>query len=209
MTALELLGVALGDEATPTLPPISVALGADRPAFAAAEGERGPLLASLIAGGRLVPDRGQVLLDGIEDPRALRDAVALVDTPVVAEPAPTLPVGAVVREELLFAGRRARRADVEAQLTRLGLERWRRAPITDLPPADRLRLLLELAALREGVRLIVLTSPERHGGHATAWRRLADELTARGLPVLVIGGAAVLDSLPGTSPAPLSTEGHR
>lgn len=201
MSALELIAVGLGDEATPVLPPLSAALGADRPAFAAAEGERGPMLASLIAGGRLVPDRGQVLLDGDADAAALRRAVVLVDTPVVAEPAPSLPVGAVVREELRFAGRRSRRSDAEALLTGLGLERWLRAPITDLLPADRLRLLLELAALREGARLLVLTSPERHGGHAAGWRRLADEFTARGLPVLVIGGAAVLDSLPGAAPA--------
>ena len=68
----------------------------------------------------------------------------------------------------------------------------------DLPPTDRLRLLLELAALRDGVRALVLTSPERHGGHASAWRRLATELTDRGLPVLVIGGAAVTESSPTT-----------
>lgn len=208
MTALELLGVGVGDEATPVLPPLSAALGPDRPAYAAAEGDRGPMLASLIAGGRLVPDRGQVLLDGREDPRAVRRAVALVDTPVVAEPPASLPVADVVREELRFAGLRGRRADVEEHLTRLGLEGWRRAPIGDLPAADRLRLLLGLASLREGVRALVLTSPERHGGRARDWRRLADESTARGLPVLVIGGAAVLDTLP-AAPAAVPIEGPR
>lgn len=209
MTALELLGVGLGDESTPSLPPFSVALTAERPVFAAAQGERGPLLASLIAAGRMVPDRGQVLLDGADDPAALRTAVALVDTPVVAEPAPSLPVGVVVREELRFAGRRARRGDALAVLTALGLERWSRAPMLDLPPDDRLRLLLELAALREGVRVLVLTSPERHGGHAAGWRRLADDLTARGLPVLVIGGAAVVEALPGVAPALEPARSHR
>ncbi len=209
MSALELIGVGVGPEETPVLPPLSAALGAERPAFAAAEGERGPMLASLIAAGRLVPDRGEVLLDGAADAPALRRAVALVDTPVVAEPAPSLPVGTVVREELRFAGRRGRRSDALALLTGLGLERWLRSPVSDLPPADRLRLLLELAALRNGVRLLVLTSPERHGGRATAWRRLADEFTARGLPVLVIGGAAVLDPLPGTRPAALTPGSDR
>lgn len=194
MTTLELLDVRIGDERTPALAPFSTILRAERPTFGAAEGERGPVLASLIAAGRLVPDHGQVLLDGRTDPEALRSAVALVDTPVVAEPAPSLPVRLVVQEELRFAGRPSRRRDAEALVTGLGLEAWLRAPMLDLPPTDRVRLLLELAALRDGVRALVLTSPERHGGHASGWRRLADEFTARGLPVLVIGGAAVTES---------------
>ena len=201
MTLLEIIGAAVGDERTPALAPFSAALHADRPAFVAAEGDRGPMLASLIAAGRLVPDRGQVLLDGDRDPEALRRAVVLVDTPVVAEPAPSLGVRTVVQEELRFAGRSSRRRDAETLLTTLGLERWSRAPMLDLPPTERLRLLLELAALRDGVRALVLTSPERHGGHASAWRRLATELTDRGLPVLVIGGAAVTES----SSAPSTT----
>ncbi|WP_375388820.1 hypothetical protein [uncultured Amnibacterium sp.] len=198
MSLLEITGAAVGDERTPSLAPFSAALPLDRPAFVAAEGDRGPMLASLIAAGRLVPDRGQVLLDGRTDEAALRRAVALVDTPVVAEPAPSLPVRSVVREELRFASRPSGRRDAEALLTRVGLERWGRAPLLDLPPTERLRLLLELAALREGVRALVLTSPERHGGHASGWRRLAAEFAERGLPVLVIGGAAVTESSPTT-----------
>lgn len=201
---LEIIGVGIGDEGIPSLAPFSAALTAERPSFAAAEGDRGPMLASLVASGRLVPDRGAVLLDGRADPAAVRRAVVLVDTPVVAEPAPSLPVLTVVREELRFAGRPARRRDAEALLTTLDLDRWSRAPMLDLPPTDRVRLLLECASLREGVRALVLTSPERHGGHASGWRRLADEYTARGLPVLVIGGAAVTESLP-AAPAALPT----
>ena len=205
MTLLEVVGAGVGDERIPALPAFSARLAADRPAFAVAEGERGPLLASLIAAGRLIPDRGEVLLDGGTDPAAIRRAVALVDTPVVAEPAPSLPVRTVVREDLRFAARPSRPRDAEAFLTALGLERWSRAPMLDLPPDDRLRLLLELAALREGVRALVLTSPERHGGPASGWRRAAADLTARGLPVLVIGGAAVRDD----SPASPETESIR
>lgn len=202
MTLLEIVAAGIGDEAVPALAPFSAALGVERPAFVAAEGDRGPMLASLVAAGRLRADRGEVLLDGDPDQAAIRRAVALVDTPVVAEPAPSLPVRSVVQEELRFAARPSRRRDAEALLTRLGLERWSRAPMLDLPPTDRVRLLLELAALREGVRVLVLTSPERHGGPAAGWRRLAAELTARGLPVLVIGGAAVPESVP----APPTTE---
>jgi hypothetical protein len=154
------------------------------------------MLASLIAGGRLAPDRGRVLLDGRDDPRALRAAVALVDTPMVADPPDDLPVATVVREELLFAGRRTRRRDVDAVLDALGLASWRRSPVADLPPAGRIRLLAGLAALRPGVRALVLTSPERHGGDAADWTGIATELTAAGTPVLVIGGAAVGRALP-------------
>ena len=196
MTLLEIVDAGVGDERIPALPPFRARLAADAPAVAVAEGDRGPMLASLIAGGRLVPDRGTVLLDGESDPAALRRAVALVDTPVVAEPAPAVPVRSVVREELRFAGRSSRTRDAEALLVSLGLERWGRAPVLDLPPTDRIRLLLELAALRPGVRALVLTSPERHGGPAAGWRRAAEDLTARGLPVLVIGGAAARESLP-------------
>ncbi|MBW4041286.1 MAG: hypothetical protein HIU86_04045 [Acidobacteria bacterium] len=198
---LEIIGAGIGAERIPSLAPFSAALSGDRPSFVAAEGERGPMLASLIAAGRLVPDRGEVLLDGRTDPEALRRAVVLVDTPVVAEPAPSLAVRTVVQEELRFAARPSRRRDAEALLTSLGLERWSCAPMLDLPPTDRVRLLLELAAFRDGVRALVLTSPERHGGHASGWRRVAEEFTARGLPVLVIGGAAVPESLPAASAA--------
>jgi ABC-2 type transport system ATP-binding protein len=193
MTLLEVVGAGVGDERIPSLPAFSTRLAADRPAYAVAGGERGPVLASLIAAGRLIPDRGEVLLDGRTDPDAVRRAVVLVDTPVVAEAAPTLQVRTVVREELRFADRPSRARDAASFLTGLGLERWGPAPMLDLPPDDRLRLLLELAALRQGIRALVLTSPERHGGPASGWRRLADEFTARGLPVLVIGGAAVAD----------------
>jgi ABC-2 type transport system ATP-binding protein len=198
---LEILEVALGDERTPVLPPFSAVLPDDAPAFAAAEGERGPMLASLIAAGRLIPDRGTVLLDGAADPAALRRAVALVDTPVVAEPTASLPVGSIVREELRFAGLPSRRRAVEEALDGFALLHWRTRPIGDLLPDDRLRLLLGLAAKRPGVRALVLTAPERHGGRAEGWTDLAQEYADRGMPVLVLGGAAAVEALPAAAGA--------
>jgi hypothetical protein len=198
---LEILDVALGDEATPVLPPFSAVLPDDASAFASAEGDRGPLLASLIAAGRLIPDRGTVLLDGVADPAALRRAVALVDTPVVAEPPTDVPVGSIVREELRFAGLPSRRRSVEETLDHFGLLPWRQRPIGDLPPEDRLRLLLGLAARRPGVRALVLTAPERHGGRAEAWSALAHEYADRGMPVLVLGGAAAVEAMPAAAGA--------
>jgi hypothetical protein len=198
---IEILDVALGDERTPVLPPFSAVLPDDAPAFAAAEGERGPMLASLIASGRLVPDRGRVLLDGVVDPAALRRSVALVDTPVVAEPPASMPVGSIVREELRFAGLPSRRRAAEAVLDGLDLLPWLRRPIGDLLPDDRLRLLLDLAARRPGVRALVLTAPERHGGRAESWTALAHAYADRGMPVLVLGGAAAVEALPDASGA--------
>jgi hypothetical protein len=73
----------------------------------------------------------------------------------------------------------------------LGIGPWRTAPIAELPPTERLRLLLTLAAARPGVRALVLTSPERHGGPSAEWFGLARSFTDAGTPVLVIGGHAL------------------
>jgi hypothetical protein len=188
----------MGPEAAPSLAPLDVVLTENGPVGVAAEGDRAPMLASLIAGGRLVPDRGQVQLDGRADPAVIRAAVALVDTPMAADPPDDLPVATVVREELLFAHRGTRRRDVDAVLDSLDLTRWRRSPVADLPPAARITLLAGLAAQRPGVRALVLTSPERHGGDAAEWVGIVADLTASGTPVLVVGGAAVARALPAT-----------
>lgn len=188
---LELCDVAVGDAATPALPALDVVLTDGAPALVAVGTERGPVLASLIAAGRMRPDRGTVRLDGAADERTLRRAVALVDTPVVAEPPAPVRVAAVVAEELHFAGLPNGRSAVRAVLDDLGITPWRRAPIADLPPTDRIRLLLTLAAARPGIRVLVLTSPERHGGACADWLGLARSFTDAGTPVLVIGGHAL------------------
>src|SRR4051812_24772576 len=198
---LELRGAGMGPEAAPFLAPLDVVLTDLHPTGVAAEGDRAPMLASLLAAGRLVPDRGQVQLDGVADPAAIRAAVALVDTPMAAEPPDDLPVATVVREELLFARRGTRRRDVDAVLEALDLTRWRRSPVADLPPAARIALLTGLAAQRPGVRALVLTSPERHGGDAAEWVGVVADVTAAGTPVLVVGGAAVAQALPSVTAA--------
>ncbi len=185
-----LSAVGVGDPATPALPPTDAVVSDGTVAIVPIGTERGPMLASLVAGGRLVPDRGTVLIDGREDTAALRAAVALVDTPVVAEPGASIPVASVVREELMFAGLPSSRAAVDRLLTDLGASAWRRAPMVDLPPDLRIRLLLELAARRPGVRALVLTAPERHGGTTAGWVALAHEFAERGVAVLVFTGHA-------------------
>jgi ABC-2 type transport system ATP-binding protein len=188
---LELDGVAVGDAATPALPALDAVLTDGAPTLVAVGTERGPVLASLIAAGRMRPDRGSVRFDGGADEAALRRAVALVDTPVVAEPPAAVRVAAVVAEELRFAGLPSGRAAVTGVLDDLRITPWRRAPMADLPPTDRIRLLLTLAAARPGVRALVLTSPERHGAASADWLGLARSFTDAGTPVLVIGGRAL------------------
>ena len=104
---LELDGVTIGDEPTPALPALDAVLTDGAPTLVAVGTERGPMLASLIAGGRMLPDRGTVRLDGDDEPDRIRRAVALVDTPMASEPTPAVPVGSMAREELAFAGRPA------------------------------------------------------------------------------------------------------
>ncbi|MGN6742968.1 MAG: hypothetical protein ACTHJL_06675 [Amnibacterium sp.] len=188
---LELDGVAVGDPATPALPALDAVLTDGAPTLVAIGTERGPMLASLIAGGRLRPDRGTVRLDGSPDPDSIRRSVALVDTPMASEPPAAVAVGTVVREELRFARRPSSRAAVTEVLDDLGIAGWRRAPIGDLPPTDRIRLLCTLAAARPGVAALVLTSPERHGGPSADWLALVRSITETGTPVLVVGGHAL------------------
>jgi hypothetical protein len=112
-----------------------------------------------------------------------------------------MPVLAIVREELRFAGLRSRRADAEAVLADLGLGEWHGSPVLDLPATDRIRLLLTLAAARPGVRHLVLTSPERHGGRSAEWLAVARDFSQSGTSVLIVGGHAVDGLLPSTTAA--------
>jgi ABC-2 type transport system ATP-binding protein len=53
-------------------------------------------------------------------------------------------------------------------------------------PADRIRLLCELAVLRKGVDGIIVTSPERHGGEPTEWYGPLAALAERGVTVAIV-----------------------
>src|SRR5690606_34305498 len=70
----------------------------------------------------------------------------------------------------------------------------------------RVRILCELAVLRDGVDGFVLVSPDRHGGRPEGWSRIAIEFAGRGFAVLVIVGgaaAAVIAGMPeAQDPAP-------
>jgi hypothetical protein len=79
---------------------------------------------------------------------------------------------------------------VSRWLGELGLDAVARVPIANVAPEVRLRLLTELAILRDGVEGLVIVSPDRHGGDPMAWWSIARDLADRGFAVLVIAGDA-------------------
>ena len=172
------------------LPLTSLEFESGTATLARAETERRPTVLGLIASGRMRPDAGTVTLDGRTDYAGLRRHIALVDALGVSEPAADVTVAEVVSEELMFAGRLGHRRAVAVVLGDLGLAEQARANMADLAPDSRIRLLTELAVLREDVRGIVLTSPDRHGGDPLGWWRIAGDLAERGYAALVIAGDA-------------------
>lgn len=182
------------------LPPTSVAVRSGAVRLVAVEGDQRPTVLSLVAGARMRPDAGAASLredDGRVLPaRAARRAIALVDTPVVAQHPDDVRVGTVVREELALADRRG----VHLELARLGLADRARDAFGSLPTRDRIRLLAGIASRRRGVQAIVVTSPERHGGDPAGWMRELRELAA-------FGPASPGTASPGTASPGLSAAG--
>lgn len=177
------------------LPETSLSFASGTARLAVAETEQRPAVLGLIASGRMRAS-GEVLIDGAPDARALRRRVALVDAPEVCDPAPDVAVAGVAAEELMFAGRPSSPLAVRRWLTDAGFADLARVPIADVAPGDRVRLLLELTALRAGVEGMVLVSPDRHGGSPEEWWGIVEELAARGFAMLAIAGdasAMVLD----------------
>ncbi len=172
------------------LPETSTAYETGAASLVVAETEQRPTVLGLVASGRMKVDAGTVLIDGRADRGAIRRRVALVDAPVVSEPEPNVTVTGVVAEELMFAGRAPTPFAAARWLEQIGLEAIAGLPIGNVDPAARVRLLLELAALRADVEGLVLVAPDRHGGEPLGWWRIAREFAERGYAVLVIAGSA-------------------
>jgi ABC-2 type transport system ATP-binding protein len=205
MTTIEIDHAGIGDEPGAPLPVVSTVAGPYRPGILAVETEQAPVLASLVAGGRMQPDSGRVLLDGHEDAAALRRAVALVDTPGIAEPFPVMTLRRIVREELAFAERRPSREHVDTVLDELGMSAYADTHVQRVPTDVRVRLLTELALLRDGVTALVITSPERHGGVVADWFAVVRDVAARGVTVVLVTSKAAAETaaqLLATIPAP-------
>ncbi|MCW4459018.1 hypothetical protein [Microbacterium sp. MPKO10] len=196
---IEVNGVNKGKDSE-VLPPTTVVVQSEHVTFVRADTEQRPTVLGLIASGRMKPTAGSVTVDGDESARTLRRAVALIDAPDISDPAPNVPVWRVVSEELMFAGLPSHPIAVRDALDELHLTAVRKRDISQLESADRVRMLLELASRRPGVEILVLVSPDRHGGDPLEWWRICRTFAARGFGVLVIAGyssATAISSLTG------------
>ncbi|MBO0983310.1 hypothetical protein [Rathayibacter sp. SD072] len=191
---IELNDVAKGG----ALPPVSLSFSTGSATLALTETEQRPTVLGLLASGRMRPGTGRITVDGAEDPKRMRAAVALVDAPAVSEPAPDVTLGGVTAEELVFAGRPSHPRAVARALEGLGVAALARRPMSEIPALERVRVLAELALLRSGVQALVIVSPDRHGGDPAGWWALAKELAARGVAVLVIAGTASASAIAAT-----------
>ncbi|WP_136586323.1 hypothetical protein [Microbacterium hydrothermale] len=172
------------------LPETTTAYETGTATLVVAETEQRPTVLGLVASGRMKVDAGTVTIDGRTDRGAIRRRVALVDAPIVSEPEPNVTVTGVVAEELMFAGHSPTPFAAARWLEQIGLDSIASLPVGNIDPAARVRLLLELAALRTGVEGLVLVAPDRHGGEPLGWWRIAREFAERGYAVLVIAGRA-------------------
>ncbi|WBU37350.1 hypothetical protein [Homoserinibacter sp. YIM 151385] len=200
---VRLRGAGIGRGPAAALPPVDALLRPGAPVAIAVEGPERAQLLSLLLGGRIPADVGEVLVDepagtaGRGAAAALRRRVAVVDAPAASEPGPGIPLGVVVAEELAFAGRPAGRRHVRALLAEHGLESWRRARTAAVPAAARIRLLTALAARRPGVEALVLCSPERHGGDPADWLPHLLDLARDGLAIAIATDAPTAAALRG------------
>lgn len=172
------------------LPATSATFQSGQATLVRAETEQRPTVLGLIASGRMRPDSGTVTIDGRGDYSSLRKRIALIDAPEVCEPAPDVTVAGIVAEELMFAGRASHPVAVARRLGELGASEYARYAIGTVPPTVRVRLLAELALMRDGVEGLVIVSPDRHGGDPVEWWEFTRELAARGIAVLVVAGDA-------------------
>ncbi|MFF7290938.1 hypothetical protein ACFY9N_00260 [Microbacterium sp. NPDC008134] len=175
------------------LPSTSLEFHTGEVRYALAETEQRPTVLGLIASGRMRPDTGRVTIDDSVSAKELRRRVALVDAPDVSDPHPDISLAGVVGEELMFAGLGATPLHAKRWLSQLGYAELASVPIGNIDPSARVRILCELAVLRDGTDAVVLVSPDRHGGSPDGWWRIAAEFAERGFAMLVIlGGSAAV-----------------
>jgi hypothetical protein len=187
--------IAVNGRYTQLLPPTSFQIGDGQLALVRCLQEQATSLA-LALSGRIEPDDGAVLLDGEGNDAALRDLVAIVDSPGVTEPEPSLPLSAVVAESLSLAGRPANRAAVNDWLFEQHAEQYAKYRFETLPAPLRTRLLVELAIAKHGVKMIILDCPDRHTGDHQTWWTVALRQAQRGLAVVVLCADGAARSLP-------------
>jgi hypothetical protein len=178
--------VRVGAGPAAALPETSLSFGPGIPTAVAVDTEQRPTVLSLVASGRMNVDGGEIT------PADLRHRIALIDTPLVAEPPADVRASVVVREELMLAGLHTSATQF---LGDRGLRDYARAPFAAIPPIARLSLLLDLALLRPGIEGIIITSPERHGMNTPDWWLVARQVASRGIAVLIITDQANVDAI--------------
>lgn len=186
MTTIELTDAAIGTGLSASLPALTLTLAEGEVTVVAVETDERPMVLSLLLGGRLALTGGSVT--PTEGERRTR--VALVDTPFASEPTPGVALSVVVAEELSFARLPSNGRAVRAFLTSHDLAEYAAVPMRSLPSTARVLLLCELAAQRPGVDVLVVTSPERHGGDPAEWYSTLTAMAARGLTVAIITDTA-------------------
>lgn len=178
-------GLRVDGSPLPLLEPTDLVVAQGHRVLVAGDPGHGHTALALALAGRLRTDGGTVGIDGRTGDDRLRRAVALVDVPGVSEPDGVLPLATLVGEELALAGRRAGRPAVADWLAAEGLADLARTPLEALPGGVRTTVLSRLAAARAGVRVLVLTVPDRFGTPPPVWWHLAGELALAGFAVVV------------------------
>ncbi|MFC7596796.1 hypothetical protein ACFQU3_15870 [Terrabacter sp. GCM10028922] len=150
---------------------------------------------ALAIGGRVDLLGGSISIGDSSHRSHLQLRTRLVDVPDVTAPEDSLPLRAVVAEELALAERPSSRKDVaiflaDRDLTALAARRWE-----SLPPGLRTRLLLELGSWHPQVRVLVLAGPDRHGGDPYEWFEAARAVAEGGLTVIVLCSPAIATTL--------------
>ncbi len=202
---VELVRVALGNEA---LPETSTSFESGVATRVVTETEQRPTILGLVATGRMRPSRGEVLIDGEPDRRALRRRVALIDAPDVSDPDHGVSLAGIISEELGFAGLPGDPRSVKHWAAQLHVTDHLATSAGELPAQVRVHVLAELAALRNDVEALVIVSPDRHGGDPAQWWAIAEDLADRGFAVLCIVGIAAHAALLASTPEPITKGAH-
>ncbi len=176
------------------LPATSLSVGEGELALVHGEPGVGITAFALALAGRLKPSTGTVHAEGTD--AKLSELVAVIDAPGVSEPDEALQLRVVVGEELALAHRPAGKQDVADWLAGHDAAAFATTRFENIEPELRTRLLTELAALREGVRILVLDTPDRHTSLVACWTELAREFAERGFAVIVLAATTPEQALP-------------
>jgi len=169
----------------PLLLPTSLEAAGGEVTLVAGDPGHGHVALALALGGRAELASGSITLDGDAGPRLRRRHVALVDVPDVTSPDDAPSVRGVLAEELALAGlpsgrRAGTRFLVERNAGYLATRRFEH-----VPGHQRTAWLMEIAAQRPDVQVLVVAHPDRFGGDPHRWWEAARTLAGQGLTVIV------------------------